>query len=89
MQLDGELDILTAPKLDACIDELIRGSDGDLTLDLRAVRFIDSAGLQLLLHTRRRLGRGSRKLSVICVEGPVLRLLELTRLTGTLGVTTL
>jgi anti-sigma B factor antagonist len=84
--VEGELDILTARKLAARINAVIRRSTGDVVLDLRAVEFIDSAGLQLLLNTRRRLLRTSRTLSLICDEGPVKRQIELMRLTGTLGV---
>jgi anti-sigma B factor antagonist len=84
--VEGELDILTVPKLAARINGLIRRSRGDLVLDLRAVEFIDSAGLQLLLNTRRRLLRKSRALSVVCETGPVRRLIELMRLTETLDV---
>lgn len=86
MHVDGELDILTAPKLAARLNGVIRGSTTDVVLDLRDVQFVDSAGLQLLLHTRRRLLRASRSLSVICDDGPVRRMIELGRLTETLGV---
>lgn len=84
--LEGELDILTTPKFGARINGVIRESTGDLVLDLRGVEFIDSAGLQLLLNTRRRLLRRQRNLSVICEEGPVKRLIALMRLTDILGV---
>lgn len=84
--VDGELDILTTPKLAARINGVIRRSSGDLVIDLRAVEFIDSAGLNLLLNTRRRLMRKSRALSVVCEEGPVKRLIELMRLIEALDV---
>jgi len=86
--VDGELDVLTAPKLAAQLNGVIRASDTDVVLDLRAVEFIDSAGLQILLNTRRRLLTSSCTLSVICDDGPVRRMIELTRLTDTLRVTT-
>ncbi len=40
----------------------------------------------MLLNAQRRLIRESRSLAVICVPGPVRRLIELTRLVETLGV---
>jgi anti-sigma B factor antagonist len=86
VRVDGELDLLTVPKLAASLNGVIRTSANDVVLDLRDVRFMDSAGLQLLLTTRRRLLRASRTLSVICDDGPVRRTIEVSRLTETLGV---
>ena len=84
--VDGELDILTAPKLAAAIDSVVRTSESDVVLDLRTLRFIDSAGLQLLMNTRRRLLRARRNMSVKCGDGQVRRAIELARLTDALGV---
>jgi anti-sigma B factor antagonist len=87
VRVDGELDILTTPKLAARLNGVIRACDTDVVLDLRRLEFIDSAGLQILLNIRRRLMRGSRTLSVICDDGPVKEVIELTRLTEALRVT--
>ncbi len=87
VHVEGELDILTTPKLAGRLNGVIRASDTDVMLDLRNVEFIDSAGLQILLNLRRRLMSASRTLSVICGEGPVKELIEFTRLTEALRVT--
>jgi anti-sigma B factor antagonist len=86
LQVDGELDVLTAPRLSAELDAIIRRSAGEVVLDLRDTVFIDSAGLHILLTAHRRLARASRGMSVVCGEGPVKRVIELARLTETLGV---
>ena len=86
VRVEGELDLLTVPRLAAQLNGLIRSRGEDVYLDLREVQFIDSAGLQLLLLTRRRLMGASRTLTVICSEGPVRRVIELARLTETLHV---
>lgn len=88
LHVDGELDVLTVPKLAARLNGVIRAGVSDVVLDLSRVRFMDSAGLQLLLTTRRRLLAQSRALSVICADGPVNRVIELARLTDALRVTT-
>ncbi len=82
----GELDILTAPKFSATIDELVRKRAGDVLVDLSEVRFVDSAGLQVLLSARRRMTRQGRGLAMICPDGPARRVMELARLTDALGV---
>jgi anti-sigma B factor antagonist len=84
--VEGELDILTAPRLAARLNGVIRASAADVVLDLRNVEFMDSAGLQILLNTRRRLLRDSRTLSVMYDDGPVKQVIELARLGDTLRV---
>lgn len=89
LHVDGELDVLTVPKLAARLNGVIRVGVTDVVLNLSRVQFMDSAGLQLLLTTRRRLLTQSRSLSVICADGPVSRVIELARLTEALRVTTI
>lgn len=86
LRLDGELDVLTAPRLTARLDDAVRQGRGEVIVDLSAVDFIDSAGLHVLLNAQRRLIRLSRRLRVICQPGPVRRVFELARLVETLGV---
>jgi anti-sigma B factor antagonist len=84
--VSGELDILTAPKFSASIDGLVRRRARDLVVDLSGLRFVDSAGLQVLLSAQRRVTRRAKWLGLICPAGPVRRVIELARLTETLGV---
>jgi anti-sigma B factor antagonist len=86
VRIDGELDVLTAPKLAADLNSVVREHAADVVVDLRDVTFIDSAGLHVLLNAHRRLARASRNLSVVCDGGPVRRVIELARLVDTLGV---
>lgn len=80
LEIVGELDILTAPKLAAELNDVVRQSRLDVIIDLRRVEFMDSAGLQILLVVHRRLSTASRRLTVVCDEGPVRRVIELARL---------
>jgi anti-sigma B factor antagonist len=84
--VQGELDLLTAPKLAARIGELLRVEPCDVVLDLGETEFIDSAGLAILLNVQRQLERRGRQLRVICDDGPVRRVIELARLEEALGV---
>ncbi len=57
VRVAGELDLLTAPELNAALAE----APGDVVLDLRGVTFVDSAGLAVLVAQRRaRRARGTR-----------------------------
>lgn len=88
LAISGELDVLTTPRLAAELNTIVRRTRHDVVLDLRESTFVDSAGLQLLLGTQRRLRQASRRLTVVCDEGPVRRLIELTRLAEILGLVT-
>lgn len=84
--VEGELDLLTAPKLAARISGLLRRNPCDVVLDLGNTAFIDSAGLAILLNLQRRLERRRKTLRVVCDDGPVRRVIELARLEEALGV---
>lgn len=86
LEVAGELDIPTAPRLSAELDAMVRRTDGDVVIDLRKTVFIDSAGLYILLNVHRRLDRAGRKLTVLCLDGPVKHVIEIARLTEILGV---
>lgn len=82
----GELDVLTVPRLMTTLDDLVRRKQGDVVLDLTRTAFIDSLGLHALLNVQRRLTERSRRLTVICHEGPVRYAIELARLSEAFGV---
>lgn len=57
-RLLGELDISNAETLEAVLDREVQ-HDGDVTLDLSELTFIDSSGIRVLLRAMDRLdGRG-------------------------------
>jgi anti-sigma B factor antagonist len=82
LRLDGELDLRTVPQLRLRLAETMQAKGG-VVVDLTAVTFIDSTGLAALLNALRRLTRVHRRLLLVCGDGPVLRMLRLTRLDGT------
>lgn len=86
VQVEGELDLLTAPKLAARLDRIMREPEGDVVLDLTDTEFIDSVGLQTLMSIDRRLAESGRTLTVVCGEGPVRRQIEIPRLITALTV---
>jgi len=58
--LSGELDLMTVPAVRAAVS----GLEGDVTIDLRDVSFIDSTGLGLLLMLNARQRQHERTLSL-------------------------
>jgi anti-anti-sigma factor len=84
----GEIDIATADVLAGALEDAIDSGAADVWVDLTQVDFMDSSGAHALLDARTRTVALNRHLCVICPPGEPRRVLELTRLTGLLGVAT-
>ena len=76
----GELDLFTAPRLQEALLEGIEHGARRVVVDLSAVTFIDSTALGVLIGVGKRLLRARGSLGIICPQGGVRRLLELTSL---------
>jgi anti-sigma B factor antagonist len=76
VRLAGEIDIATAPRLEAALAEATASDADEVWVDLIGVRFIDSTGISMLLRATLEL-TGPRRLAVICPDGPARRALEL------------
>ena len=80
IQLEGRLDMTTAPLLDV---ELKASMDGvkELVLDFANLKYVSSAGLRVLMAADEVMSeRGKMKL--IHVNGVIMEVLEITRLTN-------
>jgi len=75
----GEIDSSSAPLLREQIDLLFEGPLSELTIDLSAVTFLDSAGLCVLAAAHRRAGSDVR-LRVLASSRAVVRPLQITGL---------
>jgi anti-anti-sigma factor len=67
LEVQGELDLSASP----AVEDAVRAGDGveSLVMDLRAVTFIDIAGLRALARARERCERGSCSLSLLIRRG--------------------
>ena len=59
----GELDLATAPELEAALAE--RNGNEPVTIDLRGLTFLDSSGLRAILTLDRRLAETGGKLTLV------------------------
>ena len=72
----GRLDTTTAPALDKAINEDM-GDVKNLVLDVKAMEYISSAGLRVLLGAQKKMQKiGSMKVVNVCQE--VMEVLEMT-----------
>jgi anti-sigma B factor antagonist len=80
--ISGELDIAATPEL-STVMLIAAGSPGTLVvLDLTDVEFIDSTALGTILKSAGEIESADKRLRIVCGEGPVRRLLEMTNLTN-------
>ena len=78
VEITGEMDLRTAPRLRDSLDALIARHPGrDLVLDLTGVSFIDSAGLGVLLGRYRRLEQRGARMVLVGVSSGVHAMLAL------------
>lgn len=79
LRLAGELDLATAGQLTGMVRSL---PAGHLRLDLSGLTFLDAAGLTALLEARALVRARDGRLVLDRPGPPVLRVLELTGMTG-------
>lgn len=75
---DGELDMASAPLLEAALTTAMDGSPAAIAVDLSDLTFLDSTGVRVLLTAGRRAGREDRSFVLRSPRPPVLKVLRLT-----------
>ncbi|MFI9614962.1 STAS domain-containing protein [Streptomyces sp. NPDC052023] len=82
VELSGEIDIFTAPRIGARLNVLCARPFPDLVLDLREVSFIDCSGLGLLCRVSNSVRARHGRLRLVTDSPRFLRILRLTGLSG-------
>lgn len=77
ISLSGRLDSETAPKLDSSIKESANGIT-KITLDFKELEYISSAGLRVLLSTKKMINTINGKLIILNVNDVIKEVFELT-----------
>ena len=74
--LEGSLDTLTAPELEAFLDA---GLDGvtELTIDMEQLRYLSSAGLRVILAAQKRMSRKGR-MRITHVHSEIMKVFRIT-----------
>lgn len=76
----GELDIVTAPRLEQCLKELASMGMRNVTVDLEGVEFIGSAGLAILINAHDRAEIQGDTLALASPSRQVRRLFQVTHM---------
>ena len=76
--VSGELDLASSPALQEELDRLAASDSELLIIDLRALDFMDSTGLSVLVRAHQRSEEQGRQLAMVKGPQQVQRLLSLT-----------
>jgi anti-sigma B factor antagonist len=84
LAVEGRLDTITSPELEAALKESLEGIDA-LTFDFSALDYISSAGLRVLLSAQKQMNKqGSMK--VTGVSEIIMEIFEVTGFTDILTI---
>ena len=86
VRVTGEIDLYTAPTLRDALASAVESGAERIAVDLRPVGFMDSMGLGVLIGSRRRLIERDGSFALVCEEGPVRRVLDVSGLTKVFDV---
>src|ERR1700733_328866 len=78
ISLNGELDMASAPLLQAALESAEADKAPALVLDLRELRFMDSTGLRIILWARERLHSRGQEFALTVGSSQVQPLLSLS-----------
>jgi anti-sigma B factor antagonist len=80
LEVGGEVDVYTAPRLRERLIELIDGGARSVIVDLGGVDFLDSTGLGVLVGALKRLRAVDGTFSLVCAKEPLLKIFRITAL---------
>jgi len=80
LQVGGEVDVYTAPRLRERLVELVDGGARKVVVDLGRVEFLDSTGLGVLVGAHKRLRAAGGSLALVCAREPLLKIFRITAL---------
>jgi anti-sigma B factor antagonist len=86
VEINGELDIATSPRVRELLSAAASDGDRPIVLDLTGCTFIDSTGLATLLHGTKPAQNGESNVAIASLGGEVRKLLELTAIDRTIPV---
>ncbi|KWW97512.1 anti-sigma factor antagonist [Carbonactinospora thermoautotrophica] len=81
VEVAGEIDVYTAPKLREQLVELVNDGNYHLVVDMEGVEFLDSTGLGVLVGGLKRVRAHDGSLHLVCTQERILKIFRITGLT--------
>src|SRR6266581_8530908 len=86
VDVEGEIDIYTAPRLRELLIDLVSKGNYQLVVNLEKVGFLDSTGLGVLVGGLRRVRAHDGSLDLVCTQQRILKIFRITGLTKVFGI---
>ena len=86
VDVKGEIDVYTAPKLREKLIELVSEGSYDVVVNLEGVDFLDSTGLGVLVGGLKRVRSHDGELVLVCTKSRILKVFEITGLTKVFSI---
>ena len=86
IDVEGEIDIHTAPRLRDLLIDLVSQGSYQLIVNLDKVGFLDSTGLGVLVGGLKRVRAHDGSLDLVCTRERILEILRITGLTKVFGI---
>jgi anti-sigma B factor antagonist len=81
VEVAGEIDVYTAPKLREQLADLVDAGRNDIVVDMRGVEFLDSTGLGVLVGGLKRIRQNDGSMQLVCTQERILKIFRITGLT--------
>jgi anti-sigma B factor antagonist len=81
VEVGGEIDVYTAPKLREQLVDLVADGKYHLIVDMQNVDFLDSTGLGVLVGGLKRVRAHDGSLRLVCSQERILKIFRITGLT--------
>ena len=86
IDVQGEIDIYTAPRLRELLIDLVSKNNYQLVVNLEKVGFLDSTGLGVLVGGLKRVRARDGSLGLVCTQQRILKIFKITGLTKVFGI---
>ena len=86
IDVQGEIDMYTAPRLRELLIDLVSKGSYQLVVNLDKVGFLDSTGLGVLVGGLKRVRAHDGSLDLVCTQQRILKILKITGLTEVFGI---
>src|SRR5919201_659376 len=86
VDVEGEIDVYTAPRLRELLIELVNKKNYQLVVNMEKVGFLDSTGLGVLVGGLKRVRAHDGSLDLVCTRERILKIFRIAGLTDVFGI---
>lgn len=86
IEVHGEIDVYTSPKVKEIITELIDKGNYNLIINLEGVRYIDSTGLGVLIGALKKVREKDGCINLVCNNPQIKKIFNITGLVKIFGI---